>query len=801
MAQQQYQQADPAQQVAMQYQQLQWQQWQQHQQYQQQYQQQQWAQWQQQQQLNAAAGMPVHPFANYATPGAPGTYQPREGRRASPPLALDESADTSPAPAPRPGRPPRQRGEVGRDSESPPLSGAVGAPPPPPMDSATAGEYYGDGAGSGREVGGRRPDSRGPSAGRRRAPANGVATERRPEWNSDFTSAGSLDWQQQPPPPPSGTSRSTSGRRRDGATGGTPGGADRRPEWNSDFSSAGALAEDGLGARRVPEPEPEAAAPVPAPRRAAAGRPPWLDGRQDSAASDTAPPQQPALGGRRVPSAGRTRPTAPPAAARREAADTRGRAPAREDRPAVGGGGGGGDSGLGRNERPIGGAASYEQMMEQYSHQQYPSSGRDGAGAAAASSSRRGGPSAAVPRDERPVGGARGDPERALPRPVASYDSYEAQEAAMGGDAQMQGGLVPCDICGRNFAANRIEAHMRACAAGGAKPRRVFNAAQQRIGAIEGVTQGQLRAANQEATEKAKAAAAQRMQPPAAKQRSVERSVMLGKDGRPLSPLSAAMARAKAGEDPYDEDPNDIPSDIRPCPCCGRNFAKDRLPKHLEICQKITVNSQQRQTWNSQSQRLHNGQTFSSSPAPARASRRGPMGGTGSNFSHGVSTPNEGEHRAPSRNASTARSADRFGGGFGGGGLGGGGGPSAEPPPAAPARSGMPANKMPKWKRDREALRNAMQSGRDIEEAKANGTLHLMPPPPPLDDEYDDRVLCPHCGRKFNAMAAERHIPKCSSIRAKPKMLVRGGGGGGAAESMRPTRNNGGGRTPTQYVL
>ena len=33
-----------------------------------------------------------------------------------------------------------------------------------------------------------------------------------------------------------------------------------------------------------------------------------------------------------------------------------------------------------------------------------------------------------------------------------------------------------------------------------------------------------------------------------------------------------------------------------------------------------------------------------------------------------------------------------------------------------------------------------------------------------------------HCGRRFNAMAAERHIPKCTSIMAKPKTLARGGG-------------------------
>ena len=73
-------------------------------------------------------------------------------------------------------------------------------------------------------------------------------------------------------------------------------------------------------------------------------------------------------------------------------------------------------------------------------------------------------------------------------------------------------------------------------------------------------------------------------------------------------------------------------------------------------------------------------------------------------------------------------------------------------------------------------------------------------PPPPTDPSLDDRVPCPHCGRKFNATAAERHIPKCSSIRAKPKTLVRGGNGQGSgiANAMRAPS---GARQQQQYVL
>lgn len=54
------------------------------------------------------------------------------------------------------------------------------------------------------------------------------------------------------------------------------------------------------------------------------------------------------------------------------------------------------------------------------------------------------------------------------------------------------------------------------------------------------------------------------------------------------------------------------------------------------------------------------------------------------------------------------------------------------------------------------------------------GTLADLPPPP--KSENPDYVQCPHCNRKFNETAAERHIPKCQDIRAKPTMLKKKGG-------------------------
>lgn len=68
--------------------------------------------------------------------------------------------------------------------------------------------------------------------------------------------------------------------------------------------------------------------------------------------------------------------------------------------------------------------------------------------------------------------------------------------------------------------------------------------------------------------------------------------------------------------------------------------------------------------------------------------------------------------------------------------------------------------------------RHAFESWRLLLQAKVTafgGAPIASAPDPSL-------VPCPHCGRRFNEHAAERHIPKCQDIRAKPNRLMAGAG-------------------------
>ncbi|XP_012272335.1 proteoglycan 4 isoform X5 [Orussus abietinus] len=79
------------------------------------------------------------------------------------------------------------------------------------------------------------------------------------------------------------------------------------------------------------------------------------------------------------------------------------------------------------------------------------------------------------------------------------------------------------------------------------------------------------------------------------------------------------------------------------------------------------------------------------------------------------------------------------------------------------------------WRRKHEDFINAIRSAKQVQaHLAAGGKLSDLPPPPASDTS--DYIQCPHCGRKFNQGAAERHIPKCQHMlhnkpnpRAPPK--------------------------------
>ncbi|KAG8234628.1 hypothetical protein J437_LFUL014204 [Ladona fulva] len=72
------------------------------------------------------------------------------------------------------------------------------------------------------------------------------------------------------------------------------------------------------------------------------------------------------------------------------------------------------------------------------------------------------------------------------------------------------------------------------------------------------------------------------------------------------------------------------------------------------------------------------------------------------------------------------------------------------------------------WRRQHEDF---IRSIRDAKAAQAHlaagGKLSDLPPPPPMDTSH--LTPCPHCGRKFNETAAQRHIPRCKDTINKPK--------------------------------
>jgi zinc-finger of a C2HC-type len=103
-----------------------------------------------------------------------------------------------------------------------------------------------------------------------------------------------------------------------------------------------------------------------------------------------------------------------------------------------------------------------------------------------------------------------------------------------------------------------------------------------------------------------------------------------------------------------------------------------------------------------------------------------------------------------------------------------------------------------KWRQQSSAFREAIRNARMVTQAQAKGIpLRDLPLPKKVSQPDPSLVPCPHCNRTFSEQAAERHIPKCMSIKAQPGRLQKGSGRGlgissrtSTLASSRPTARN-----------
>ncbi|EAT46258.1 AAEL002543-PA, partial [Aedes aegypti] len=187
------------------------------------------------------------------------------------------------------------------------------------------------------------------------------------------------------------------------------------------------------------------------------------------------------------------------------------------------------------------------------------------------------------------------------------------------------------------------------------------------------------------------------------------------------SSSSAPAAPAQSSSSPSSAKVNEpVPDGLVRCTICSRNFAEDRIEKHREICQK--TKSKKRKVFDTTKHRVLG------TDAEKYVLQKKKVGAAASKKS--VSGPST----AP-KGADNRRKSD--------------------------------------WRRKHEEFIQAIRAAKEMQAHLAKGgKLSDLPPPPP--SENPDYVQCPHCSRRFNQTAAERHIPKCATmLHNKPKPTAK----------------------------
>jgi hypothetical protein len=144
---------------------------------------------------------------------------------------------------------------------------------------------------------------------------------------------------------------------------------------------------------------------------------------------------------------------------------------------------------------------------------------------------------------------------------------------------------------------------------------------------------------------------------------------------------------------------------LRPCPHCNRSFKEEAYAKHVLVCQKVF--QQKRKVYNATEHRL----------------------------------PDEPELVKIKKMAAAQTRKGEIGIG-------------AKKDVAPPLKSA--------WRIKSKQFRQGMRDARLVDKYKREGRpMSELPPARATDPQLDDRIPCPHCGRRFGSVQAERHIPIC----------------------------------------
>lgn len=187
---------------------------------------------------------------------------------------------------------------------------------------------------------------------------------------------------------------------------------------------------------------------------------------------------------------------------------------------------------------------------------------------------------------------------------------------------------------------------------------------------------------------------------------------------------------------------NDLPSDaiadigeLIECPDCGRRFNSGPYEKHVKICAKVFL--KKRKVFDSQKHRIADNpelvKILKQKQQVKGVPKKQPSG-------VGAKPPaammNVNDTPKASKNVSRHNVEEEHNG------------------------------KSSKWKQQSQAFREAMKAARQVSQAIATGA----PLPPPIMSAPDPSLIpCPHCGRRFNEKAGERHILNVKISKHNPR--------------------------------